>query len=69
MKSQSLECVHDPAGREEKWQKHVIAVLWIFLALFVVLSATLWYAETHGMFHSAPGRNLPSTPWPNDGGS
>jgi hypothetical protein len=44
----------------------VIVALWIFIGLLIVLSAGLWYAETHGIFLRAPGHRAPLPTWPTD---
>jgi len=55
----------DPADSEDKWQKHVVELLWAALALLILLGSALMYAKGHGLFDSAPGRGTPlPPPWP-----
>ena len=55
----------DPADSEDKWQKHMVELLWAALALLIVLGSALMYAKGHGLFDSAPGRGTPlPPPWP-----
>jgi hypothetical protein len=51
-----------PAESEAKWQKHVVAALWVFLALLIVLCVALVYGKANGLFHPMPGETTP--PWP-----
>lgn len=52
---------------EDKWQKHVIVALWVFLGLLIAITVALWYASANGLLqslavHTAPVRPIPS--WP-----
>ena len=52
---------------EDKWQKHVIVALWVFLGLLIAITVALWYASANGLLeslavHAAPGWPIPS--WP-----
>lgn len=62
-----VQSVHDSAVAEVKWQKHVMAFLWILLALFIVVGAALLYADGHGLFQTVPNRTAPLPhSWPAD---
>jgi hypothetical protein len=49
----------DPSESEAKWQKHVVVLLWVALALVFVLGLVLMYAKGHGLFESVPGHGTP----------
>jgi hypothetical protein len=57
------EYLHDSTAGEEKWQKHVVAALWISFALLIALSAGLVYARNHGLFQSLHDQTPPAAPW------
>jgi hypothetical protein len=63
-KPPSMGYAHDPADSEAKWQKHVIAGLWIFILLLIVLSGALAYAKTHGLFDSFHDHTPLLPAWP-----
>jgi hypothetical protein len=57
--------------REDKWQKHVIAALWVALGLWIAVTAALLSASANGLLdsfevHTIPGWPIPSWPigWP-----
>ena len=43
----------DPVESEDKWQKHVMVVLWLVVALVIALSVAWVYADYHGWFRSS----------------
>jgi hypothetical protein len=47
---------------EDRWQRHVILVLWLVVGLVIALGAALLWAETNGFFQSASDQTIPS--WP-----
>jgi hypothetical protein len=49
---------------DPRWQKHVMALLWVLLVTAVVLISFLFYADGHGFFQSHPGHNPPTPAWP-----
>lgn len=63
-KPDGMEYVRDPEESEAKWQKHVMAALWIILALVFVISTVLFYGEAQGWFQPAPTQRAPVTAWP-----
>lgn len=62
----SGDAFHDSPGGEEKWQRHVMAVLWVSLALFVLITTALVLAEGRGWFHSVPEQSAPPRVWPGE---
>ena len=59
-----MEYVRAPVESKAKWQKHVMAALWISLALVLAIGAVLVYAETQGWFQSAPAPATRVPAWP-----
>jgi len=56
-----------PEEREEKWQRHVMAGLWIFLAALVTACIVLVYAEGSGRLPTGPNHakdKVPEPAWP-----
>ena len=54
-----LESVLDPVEREASWQKHVMVLLWISIALLMVFVGILLYAKYHGLFESPSDKVAP----------
>jgi hypothetical protein len=54
------------ARSEAKWQKHVMAALWVAFALLIVIGAGFVYAKAHGLFQSSPEDKQAPVPtaWP-----
>jgi hypothetical protein len=53
----------DPAESEAKHERHIMAALWISLALLLALSLALVLAEGNGLFESSPNGPLPPLPY------
>jgi hypothetical protein len=54
--------VDDP---ESKWQKHIVVLLWVALALLLVLGTALIHAKGQGWFQPTPEHATPlPPPWP-----
>lgn len=49
---------------EAAWQKHVMAALWISLALLIMLTVALLFGNAHGLFHSSANGPTSAPPWP-----
>jgi len=49
---------------EAKWQKHVMTAVWVALALFVSLTASLVYWHYRGAVRPSPDHATPVAPWP-----
>ena len=51
---------------EARWQKHVMAALWVCIALLVALAVGLVYAKAYGLFQPGAGSAAPAWPaeWP-----
>ena len=54
-----LESVLDPVERQASWQKHVMVLLWISIALLMVFIGILLYAKYHGLFESPSDKVAP----------
>jgi hypothetical protein len=56
---------NDANEREAKWQKHVVVLLWVCLALVITIGSALIYAKGHGLLKAGPNRETPlPAPWP-----
>ena len=58
----SIEHADHPAESEAKWQKHVMAALWIAFALMITISLALVCVRINGSFqpaHDRPPSALP----------
>ena len=53
------ESVLDPVERQASWQKHVMVLLWISIALLMVFVGILLYAKYHGLFESPSDQVAP----------
>jgi hypothetical protein len=54
---------------DPRWQPHVMALLWTFLALAAILIGALLYGKGHGLFQSVFDQSAPDPPswqtgWP-----
>jgi hypothetical protein len=62
------EGASDEDARHDKWQRHVMAGLWVCLAIFLAAVIGLMIGEDHGLFGKAttPERTAPTWPgaWP-----
>lgn len=47
---------------EDKWQKHVVILLSLLVALLIALTAAFLWAEDRGLFQSSSDQTTPS--WP-----
>ena len=54
-----VESVLDPVERQASWQKHVMVLLWISIALLMVFVGILLYAKYHGLFESPSDKVAP----------
>jgi len=53
------ESVLDPIERQASWQKHVMFLLWISIAVLIVFVGILLYAKYHGVFESPSDQVAP----------
>ena len=51
-----------PPAAADKWQKRVVILLTLLVALLIVFSAAFLWAETNGLFQSSADQTTPS--WP-----
>ena len=52
-------------ANDAKWQRHIVVLLWLAIALLIALGSALMYAKGHGFFDSVPHRRTPlPPPWP-----
>ena len=58
------ESALDPVERQASWQKHVMVLLWISIAVLIVLVGILLYAKYHGLFESSSDQAAPFPPGP-----
>jgi hypothetical protein len=54
----------DPVSSSFGWQKRVVILLWISIALLLLLGGLLLYAGYHGVFGSSPDLTTPFPPGP-----
>ena len=55
----ATESVLDPVERQASWQKHVMVLLWISIAVLIVFVGILLYAKYHGVFESPSDQVAP----------
>jgi hypothetical protein len=53
------ESVLDSVERQASWQKHVMVLLWISIAVLIVFGGILLYAKYHGLFESPSDQVAP----------
>ena len=59
------ETADDADEREAKWQKHVVVLLWVCLALVITIGSALIYAHDHGLIRFGPVHQTPlPVEWP-----
>ncbi|HVM49541.1 MAG TPA: hypothetical protein VMU04_16045, partial [Candidatus Acidoferrum sp.] len=51
------------AETEDRWQRHVMILLGVVIALLIVVGGALLYAKMHGVFEPTPSRGKPAEPW------
>jgi hypothetical protein len=47
------------AETEAKWQKHVVVLIWVALAILLVAGCGLMYAKAHGLLTPADVHDMP----------
>jgi hypothetical protein len=56
----------DRRDSEDEWQEHIIAVLWVVVAIVIILGGVLAYGVSHGLVGSPPDHTISVPPWPGD---
>ena len=54
-----MESARECAENEAQWQKHVVVLIWVALAILLVAGGGLMYAKAHGWFTPAYAHDTP----------